>query len=305
MNNTTSLEFSTTQKQVSGIFYNNSKNGIIIYTEDTDNEHDFYIHFYDRLLQGTDVKVDKVIQLGTCDDVKDCCDNDVDFSIPKLYVIDGDIYQTYKPKNEEARLFVLDRYCIENYLVDEETVCHTVQHFKTLKIDYIQRQLNYDKLMEEFAKCMVPVYYYYSILSEENKKNRDTKTAGFSFTNFESLYDMQSDTIRESVMNSFIHNSRQELLQLPNITDDYINLKLKERETQFPISITSLLKIVSGKDDLIPFIRKKTSKIFGFSEPDLTTWKFNSADYFDVSSVQRLRDKIVAIYADFLNEGNN
>lgn len=294
------LEFSTEQKQVSAVFFNNSQNGIIIYTEDTDNEHEFYIKFYNRLLQNTGVKVDKIIQLGCCDEVKNACDNDDDYSIPKLYVIDGDIYQTYNPKHTEERLFVLDRYCIENFLLDENTICHTIQHFKTMNIEVIKEKLNYEQLMQSFAKCMLPVYYYYSILSEENKKNRETQTAGFTIQNFESLYDMQNDTIRECVMHNFVQNTRQELLQLPDITDEYINSKLLEREHQFPISIENLTKIVSGKDDIIPFIQKKATKIFGFSEPDLTTWKFNSSEYFDITSLTKLKDKILTIYNDYL-----
>lgn len=300
MSNTESLSFSTEQKQVSGIFYNNSHNGIIIYTEDTDNEHDFYIKFYNRLLKDSGVKIDKVIQLGRCDDVKNCCDTDTDYSIPKLYVIDGDIYQTYKPKQEEDRLFVLDRYCIENYMVDEDTICHTIQHFKTMNLEVIQSKLQYEQLMTNFANCMLPVYYYYSILSEENKKNRETQTAGFTFIKYTSLYDMQNDTIRECVMQSFIQDARQELLQLPDITDEYIDSKLAERKREFPVSILNLTKIVSGKDDIIPFIQKKAAKIFGFAEPDLTTWKFNSAEYFDVTSLQNLKEKIISIYNGYL-----
>lgn len=293
------LEFSIEQKQVSGVFYNNSENGIIIYTEDTENEHEFYIKFYDRLLQNTGVKVDKVIQLGRCWDVKNAHDNDEDYTIPKIYVIDGDIYQTYNPKEEEERFFVLDRYCIENYLLDENTICHTIQHFKTMNLETIKSKFKYVQLMTNFANCMLPVYYYYSILSEENKKNRETQTAGFTIQNFESLYDMQNDTIRECVMHNFVQNTRQELLQLPDITDEYINSKLLEREHQFPISIENLTKIVSGKDDIIPFIQKKAAKIFGFSEPDLTTWKFNSAEYFDVSICNDLRDKIIEVYQKY------
>ena len=290
------LEFSTEQKQVSGIFYNNSHNGIIIYTEDTDDDKLFYLKFYNHLLDGTGVKVEDVIQLGNCDTVTQASVDDTDYSFPKLYVIDGDIYLTYKPKESKERLFVLDRYCIENYLLDEESICHAIQAYDPKSLDKIKASFDYGNLMNVFTNLMVPIYYYYSILSEENKKRKTTKTAGYQLKKLKDLYDFKSNSPKEDLINRFKEDWHKELLNLSGIDESYIQEKLDARKEKYPLTVDSLIKIVSGKDYIIPFFRSHAAKKFNFAEPKLASWKFNSAEYFDVSICTNLKQKILETY---------
>lgn len=296
MSNNDNLSFSTEQKQVSGVFFNNKKNGIIIYTEDTDDDKQFYLKFYNHLLKADNVKVEDVIQLGNCDTVTQACIADTDYSFPKLYVIDGDIYLSYNPKPHKKRLFVLDRYCIENYLLDEKSVYHAIQAYEPKSIDQIKAKFDYDNLMNIFTNLMIPIYYYYSILSEENKKRKNTKTAGYQLKKLRDLYDFQNNRPKETLVSKFKGEWHNELLNLAGIDENYIQKKLSERQEKYPVTVDSVKKIVSGKDYIIPFLRFYASKKFGFAEPKLSSRKFNSAEYFDVSICDDLRKKILEIY---------
>jgi|GEM_PF-1002953 len=290
------LTFSLEQQQVSGIFYNNSQKGIIIYTEDTDTEHEFYVKFYKRLLEGTGITIDKVIQLGNCDTVQQACQDDTDVTFPKLYVIDGDIYLQYAPKESQDRLCVLDRYCIENYLIDEETVCAVIQRFNPIDINEIKRNLNYSAILQEFSQNFIPIYYYYSLLSEENRKRRPAKTACFKHKKYTFFYRSSDNAYITANIEAFVSESRSELLQFPDIDNLYIDRKIHEKESAFPCCIETLVKIVSAKDDILPFLIDVIAKSFHISKQSLIIWKFNSADFYDTAPLNFLKDKIIAVY---------
>ena len=290
----------TEQKQVSGVFYNNSPNGIIIYTEDTDNEHEFYVRFYERLLENTGVIIDKLLQLGNCDKVQQACQEDNDTSFPKLYVIDGDIYLQYDPKQSQGRLCVLDRYCIENYLIDENTICSAIQRFKPIDINKIKQTLNYTSILQEFAVHFVPIYHYYSLLSEENKKLKSSKTACFEHKKYNCFYEISSNSYMQNRISQFISEMESELLQIPNITRSYINKNLDKRRTKFPCNIEILIKIVSAKDDIFPFLISVITKSFErMPSLPLAVWKFNCVDFYDTTPLDFLKEKIVTIYNEW------
>ena len=290
------LAFSLEQQQVSGIFYNNSEKGIIIYTEDTDTEHEFYVKFYNRLLDGTGITIDKVIQLGNCDRVQQACQDDDDTSFPKLYVIDGDIYLQYCPKQSQGRLCVLDRYCIENYLVDEETVCAVIQRFNPIDINEIKRKLHYSAILQEFSKNFIPIYYYYSLLSEENKKRRSATTACFTHKKYTFFYRSSDNAYIKANIKTFVSDVRAELLQLPGMDNSYIDRKIHEKENTFPCCIETLVKIVSAKDDILPFLIDVIAKYLHISKQSLTIWKFNSADFYDTKPLNFLKNRIIDVY---------
>lgn len=294
------LKFSIEQQHVSGAFYNNSRKGIIIYTEDSDTQHEFYMKFYERLLYNSDVKIEKVIHLGSCDDVQQACQRDTDISFPKLYVIDGDIYLQYAPKKSQGRLCVLDRYCIENYLVDEGTLCEVIHRFKsTSSIEEIKQKLSYTSILQGFAQCFVNIYYYCSILSEENKKIKQSKTACFKKPKgWNSYYDASLNCCIKTNFDNFVGEARSELIKLPNIDDSYIDHKLKERQTNFPCCIDTLKKIVSAKDLILPFLMAQTTNKFQVS-PSLDDWKINSAELYDPAPLNFLKEKIVTIYNEW------
>lgn len=295
------LEFSQEQKLVTGFFYNNSHNGIIVFTEDSNNEHEFYVKFFNRLLKDTDVTVDKVIPLGSCDKVQQTYNNDSDYSFPKLYVMDGDIYLQYAPKKSHDRLYVLDRYCIENYLIDEKTLCSVIQRFYPKPLEKIKEDLSYNTYMQAFAEHFIIIYFYYAMLSEENKKVKKTKTACFTHRKFSDFYLTSSNTYIKSNIDSFIRSSEDELCKLPNIDKTIISNKIKEKENRFPFRIETALSIISAKDDIFPFLIKIISKQFHIQEKSLFVWKFNCADFYDTEPLEPLKSTIVSIF----NQWNN
>lgn len=297
------LEFSQEQKQISGGFYNNSPNGIIIYTEDSHKEHEFYDKFFKRLLLDTDVKVDKTIQLGSCNDVQKVYENDRDKSFPRLYIIDGDIYLQYLSSRSHDRLFVLDRYCIENFLIDEKTIYSVMKKISKTKKSTreIKKIFSYRKKMKLFAKYFILIYFYYAILSEENKKIKNIKTAGFKHYKYTKFYSSTNNIYLEDEINKFIHSAKIELCNLPGMNKKIIRKKIEEKKEKYPFNIESLLKIVSAKDATFPFLIKNISKCFHFREMSLQKWKLLCVDFYDIEPLEELKNTIIDIYNDWNN----
>ena len=128
-----SLEFSTETRLAASVF-KEYRNVIDIYTEDCEKDKEFYIKLLKKLLSNTGIVVNDIHPLGCRRTVIECCQNDTDTRRKKLYIVDGDIYLQYKDKEIIPNLFVLDAYCIENYVVCEKSICYVAYLFHARKI---------------------------------------------------------------------------------------------------------------------------------------------------------------------------
>ena len=299
MCNSDELDFTIEEKVISGVFLNNKKNGMIIYTEDTQNEKAFYKKVYQQLLSESSVVIEDIIQLGSCSQVKEACENDNDYSFPKLYVIDGDIYLMYNPKEEKERLFPLDRYCIENYFIEKKIFLETISRFCAKEISEIENYFNYDSLINEICENIIPLYYYYSILSEENLSRFKKNTAGYTRKNALKFYSDQTFSFSTDSIENFITTMKEELLQLDGFTEELLNQKLEEKSILYPKNSTTLVKYISGKDDILPILIKNCTKKMGIGDLKLSIWKYNASDFFTPSLLDSLKNKIISIYDDY------
>ena len=110
------IEFSTEVRQAATVF-TQYRNTIDIYTEDKEEDKIFYVSLLKRLLAGTDIHIKDVYPLGCRNTVISCCQKDTDAKRRKLYIVDGDIYLQFRDKEKYDGLYVLDAYCIENFMI--------------------------------------------------------------------------------------------------------------------------------------------------------------------------------------------
>ena len=279
------LDFSAEPKEISATFIR-YRNDILIFTEDNDADKEFYVQFYQRLLEGTDVRLNDVTQLGSCREVEAAYLRETDFATPKLYVVDGDIQILYSPKEEKPHFFPLHRYCIENYLVDENALVETLYLFLgKFNQERVKELLAYNTSMSQMAIKIIPLFYYFSILTE---------------------YDLPFtlSSIHRYFQNAFLDNKIQEVesemhdrLLTEGISEDEIQEKLRDRKSRFPLTTDSLMVVVSGKDYILEYIKSLVKVNFGiksFNFPQ-EAWKLNCCRNMDVTPLRPLRDKIVQI----------
>ena len=91
-----------------------------------------------------------------------------------------------------------------------------------------------------------------------------------------------------------IDEIRNELIRY-GISKERIDELLSNREAKFPYDENTLLKIVSGKDFLIPYFKHHIEKQLNCSfKLPKETWKFNLVDKCNISRLESLKQAILS-----------
>ena len=106
------------------VFYSEF-NEINFYVEDADQEN-LYEVILRRLFPG--VKVDRIFPLGGKDAVLRHASSSANENLPafRAYILDKDFDDLLEKKVTRPNVFYLDRFCIENYLLDENAFVEIV-----------------------------------------------------------------------------------------------------------------------------------------------------------------------------------
>lgn len=281
------LEFSTEIKQVATVF-KEYRNSIDIYTEDCAKDKEFYVKLLKRLLANTtNIEINDIHPLGCRKTVIECCLKDTDTRRKKLYIVDGDIYLQYKEKEHIDNLYEYDAYCIENYMICEDAICYAAYNFYAQdSYDNVKNALNVPQALNDIAESLVKLFFYYSIQIECYGK--------FDLRHIDSYMDMSTKQIDSDKIRKRIDEIRNGLIR-NGTSQERIDELLRIRETKFPYNESTLLKIVSGKDFLIPYFKHHIEKQLKCSlKLSKETWKFNMVDKCDISRLESLKQAILS-----------
>ena len=280
------LEFSTETRQAATVF-TEYRNSIDIYTEDCDKDKEFYKKLLKKLLEDTDITINDVYPLGCRRTVIKCCQNDMDSHRKKLYIVDGDIYLQYREKENISHLYVLDAYCIENYVICEDAVCNVAYKFHAQdSYDSVKNILNVPQALNDIAEPLINLFFYYSIQMECYGQ--------FCLINIDSYIDKSIKQIDNSKIEKRITEIKKGLIDY-GVSEENIEELLNNRKAQFPYNVETLLKIVSGKDFVIPFLKYHIDRKLrcGLRLPK-ETWKFNLVDKCDINRLDPLKQAILS-----------
>lgn len=240
------LEFSLEQKQLTSVF-KRYRNSIDIYTEDKEADKIFYIELLKRLMNGTNVKIEDIYPLGCSNEVIRACREDNDRKRKKIYIVDGDIYILYSPKSSIKNLFVLDSYCIENFVIDKDAVINLFYDLLGIKNkEEINQCIKFDTLLDDMKKYLIDLFFNYALMNKYRKY--------FILYNIYKYTDGKTFKIDSNKIQDEINVIKGDLINSGCLTIDEYNKELAIEETLFPRNIDTLLKVVSGKDFLIPYI---------------------------------------------------
>lgn len=271
-------------RQVDSVFLQ-YRNDINIYTEDKEDDKEFYVKLFDKLLSGTNVKVRDIYPLGNKNTVIKKCQEDKSAN-PKIYIVDGDIFLQFKEYPPVENLFRLDSYCIENYVVEKDSVeqlAYDLTGTKSMKI--IKDEVNYRERTKQIFKPLIELFFMLSIQAELTEK--------FEIKNIEQFLDKESGGLDEVKVRNRISEIKS-VLQKAGFPETVINEKLSSRREKFAFSEDTFLKIVSGKDWIIPFWKKVITKIAdGKLKLRKETWKFKLVDFCSLTRLDNLKQKII------------
>ena len=281
------IEFSTEVRQAATVF-TQYRNTIDIYTEDKEEDKILYVSLLTRLLAGTDIHIKDVYPLGCRNTVISCCQKDTDAKRRKLYIVDGDIYLQFRDKEKYDGLYVLDAYCIENFMICEESLCYLAFRLDGRKpFDEVKQLLNIPQVLNSLVHPLTDLFFYYSIQME-------------LYGQYEILHiDAYLDDKRENIDNTKIENKIADIrsgLKSYGKKDNEIDLLLEQRKERFPYNLETLLTVVSAKNYIIPYFRHLINKKMEYNiRIPNESWKFNLVDKYEIERLNCLKEEIIRV----------
>lgn len=261
------------------------RNDIDIYTEDEEKDKEFYKALFSRLIK-PEIKINDITPLGSKEKVIECCAKEPKSERRKLFIIDGDIALIHGKKIELENLFVLNRYCIENFLIDKNSTCNFVYlNCGTKSKEELMSDIEYDNWLSHYTDSLIQLFIHFAIMN----------FYGGKFTLF-NANKYHTKTGNRYIFDASLVNKDIEIVKadiIKNFGEENYIYKLEELKLKWENNIDNLLTIVSGKDYLIPILLIKT-QLFKSSKslPSIEEVKINLVNHFDLNNLKNLKEVI-------------
>ncbi|MDO1512070.1 DUF4435 domain-containing protein [Maribacter confluentis] len=263
------------------------RNDVDIYTEDENKDKEFYKALFSRLITSK-IKINDVTPLGSKENVITQCKISSPGKRKKVFIVDGDIALINGEGLELENLFVLERYCIENFLIDKSSTCNFVYlNCGTKSKEEIENEIDYEFWLKSYCNILIDLFLHFSLINQVGGK--------FTLYNANKYHTLKKGDYEfdYKLVEHDISNIRKEILLIVDL--EYYEQQLRLLKKKWSNSIESLLTIVSGKDYLIPILLIKMQKFKASKAmPSLEEVKINLVNHFDISNLQSLKEFIEA-----------
>lgn len=238
-----------------GLFFR-YKNEVDVFVEDNYDE-EFYLTLITRVFERTGHKINKLLPLGCKNNVIDACKADQSKRKGKrVYIVDGDLDLITNTNQEKLNhLYVLEKYCIENFLFDEDGIIEIVHDILVVKKSTIKKRLDFENWLKSLSFPLIDLFLHYAI-SKEVCPSLPTISLGVG--------SLCAPVRGLPVLNTQKCNQRVIDLQaeiLKNISEEVYNERIYTLRTKWLSNVDTLLTIVSAKDYLIPLLEFRLQKL--------------------------------------------
>ncbi|KLN64620.1 DUF4435 domain-containing protein [Vibrio sp. VPAP30] len=260
-----------------------------IYVEDQDSEV-FYCNLFTRLLQGV-ASIKKVIPLNGRKNVIDSAKSEPNDS-PKVFIIDGDLFwssQTFV--NDNDRLYIHDFYCVENALFCANAAAKIVQEsLGNVTFEQAKALLKWDEWVEEISPHLIRLFVLFSV-SFKLKPSVKTTSRGFT-----SIITQPKNGLPK-LDEAKVEQQYQEVLEALRLdyTDEQIESELAD---VLGFAEEHDLRIVSGKDFLVPLMCFKIKEVCGITL-SVNSRNYRLSSHCDLDSLEPLKEFISRIIARY------
>jgi hypothetical protein len=235
-----------------GVSYLQRKwNDIEVFVEDKKCSN-MWINIINKVLKNIAI-IQTVCQLGNKHEVIKMCNEDNDFSYPKIYIIDGDFDFIFNHSIKNKRLFQLDVYCIENLLFSEKAILEIIFRLKSnsnMPKKELKNDLNFISICKHIKENWSEWYILVLLLKYYNIRNISIESIPNS-TRF-IIRGRNKIFFNKKKIKDFLDNLKEKILK------EICNSDFKKKfDTIHSILIKKkidILQVISGKECLIPFI---------------------------------------------------
>lgn len=273
---------STRSKYAASVLYH-EVNDIDIYIEDTEPGYaKIFNIIFSRLFDGK-YKIGRVFPLGGRDIVIAKHAEFTSEKRPSLFVIDGDLYLMSGDYIENQKgLYKLPYYCVENILIDHDSIISVLNEEDILKTeDQLRRDFSYYIWFGKNSKILYDLFVEYATSFTLNPTEA---TVSYSVQNLISSGDGNLD--EQKVRNRINH--------LKSLIDQHPSYEETKRKIidKCKNSSCNTIDFVSGKDYIIPLIYLKIKRCVP-TKISKINFKIRLAFKCDISNIREAEDYII------------
>lgn len=263
-------------------------NDIDVFIEDTAIG---YTKIFSILLTRTlskNISLEKVFPLGGRGRVIDAAKNALETQSNRsaIYIVDGDLYLLCGESDElPANVISLNKYCIENYLLDRDAISQVFYEETAEKsLAQINNEISLDKWIEANLAALKKLFLWFAV-SHKLKSGIQTVSIGYSRVCEEgNISSEKVDAICNDIYNQLkIKNDENTITKVYNDISENINNDL-----------CFVKHYVSAKDFLLPLFFIKAKIITGSKAPNLSL-KLRLASLCDTNDISQLVNKMSTI----------
>lgn len=271
-------------------------NDIDVYVEDTAVESKkIYKEILNRIFKNQ-YSIDDVIPIGSCSKViaewvkhKKHADRR-----PKVFIIDGDFIHFNKNlcniipeefKDDYQGLFVLPRYCIENYLIDEDALIEIIHDEDAVdERQDIKQKIDFEGWVQANETLLKDLFVVYSICLENNVPE---KTISYKVTNF-------VNTTDGCVNNILVKDRIDHLKEQISLKNSALNVddEINKRDADVCGQDNVLLRYVTGKNYLFPLVKQRITSKYSLNVSQISL-KIRLAKKCNLSELDNLHESLM------------
>lgn len=270
------------------LFYE-SKNDVDVFIEDS-NDEEFYKSLLFRLTDGKRIK--KIISCKCKTELIKACESDqIDRNRKRIYITDGDLDLIFDNNRKDLNhLHILDKYCIENFLLDEDGILEVLHSNIVLDKETIKKQLTYVNYLKTISHPLVELFFHYSITHYYQFGTKTVSNSVGSFCKqFKAINILDNEKVEKK-----IRDLRLEIID--KIGDDLYNETIYQLRQKWPSNLDTLITIVSAKDYILPLLTFRFKKLKGKETYNLKweSMRISLAKNCNLDKLNLLKEKIIS-----------
>ena len=212
-------------------------NNVNFYVEDQDQEN-LYEIIFQKLFP--EMKIYRIFPLGGKNNVLNHAADPVNqtYSSKNVYIVDKDFDDLLGKTVQDEKIFYLEKYCIENYLVDEDAlIAIVIETYPKKKIPEIRMGLKFDDLLPATIQSLQRLFYLFYCVQYFDLGIKNCKSRPEEFCRPDSLWKINEDRLTEYAAKVIVESASKGIQ--PPITDPFIDLRSELVRKAAPDSVIS------------------------------------------------------------------
>lgn len=258
-------------------------NDVSFYVED-DEQENFFFSILKKLFP--DIRLEKIFPLGGKENVVEEARKNQE-NKKKIFIVDKDFDDVLGKIIEYSNLFYLDRYSIENYLLEEEALIeYVISERPRLKRENIHSLFNIEQCLTDIFHALKEIVYLHVLVQLKCSSLRNISLNHERFIQFHN----SSFQLNDGNVNQYKQDIEQELKNI----DGRLTLlgQLQKVKKMLPLNTNEQCTIHIPGKYTVKMLKRMIESLFGLTSRNIDSFSFHVADKSKFDSLSNLKQNI-------------